>query len=185
MNIFRFLLTAALLIAVALPSLSAQTFKTAVGVRVDNGVNLTVKQHLADKWTLEGILHAPIGAEDVGVTLLAEKYQKILFRGLNLYAGAGAHYYWQNDHCRRDGQITDNVAGLSLIGGAELSIGRLNVSVDLKPELHLIGESAYPFEWPGASVSVRYILAKRERPQPRWKFWKKKEEEDGRKRRRR
>ena len=182
MKNFRLLLAAALLTA-TLPALSAQSYKTAAGVRLDKGFNLTVKQHLVDKWTLEGIVHTPIGTSDVGVTLLGEMHQKIIFRGVNLYAGAGAHYYWNNDHSRREDEITNNVAGLSLIGGAEISLGRLNVSVDLKPELHLIGESAYPFEWPGASVSVRYILAKREKPQPKWKFWKKEREDDRRRRR--
>ena len=183
MKNIRFLLIATLLTAATLPALSGQSYKLAAGVRVDRGVNLTIKQHLANKWALEGILHTPIGVADLGVTLLAEKHQKIIFNGINLYAGAGAHYYRGNDHNRCDGQITENVAGLSLIGGAEVSVGRLNVSVDLKPELHLIGESAYPFDWPGASVSVRYILAKREKPQPKWKFWKK-EKEEGRRNRR-
>jgi hypothetical protein len=47
-----------------------------------------------------------------------------------------------------------------MIGGAELSLGRLNLSIDFKPELHLTGDTTFPFEWTGASVSARYILFK-------------------------
>jgi hypothetical protein len=58
-----------------------------------------------------------------------------------------------------------------LIGGAEVSLGRFNISIDWKPELHL-SEASRPFDWNGAAVSVRYILAKRERKTIKdWKVW--------------
>lgn len=42
-----------------------------------------------------------------------------------------------------------------------MSLGRLDFAVDWKPELHLNGGTDKAFDWTGASVSVRYILAKR------------------------
>jgi hypothetical protein len=152
-----------------------QSYKTAVGIRIDNGINLTAQQHIVNNWTVEGILHTPVGSDELGLTLLAEKHQKILFRGVNLYAGAGGHYYWQSDANRgeRD-EVADNVFGLSFIGGAEISLGRFNLSFDWKPELHLAGDQSHPFEWNGASISVRYILAKRERKKIKdWQVWDK------------
>ncbi len=152
-----------------------QSYKTAAGIRIDNGINFTVQQYITDGWTAEGILHTPLRSDEIGFTLLAEKHQKILFRGINLYAGAGGHYYWQSEANRTEtAEVTDNVFGVSFIGGAELSLGRFNLAFDWKPELHLAGDQTHPFEWTGASVSVRYILAKRERKKiSDWGVWDK------------
>jgi hypothetical protein len=174
MQTARFILPSVVFLALAF-TLPAQSYKTAVGFRVDEGVNLTLQQHLFSDWTVEGILHTSIASRDLGITLLAEKHQKILFRGLNVYFGAGPHYYWKSDANRQENEIADRVAGLSVIGGAELSLGRFNVSVDLKPELHLSGDTVYPLEWNGAAVSVRYVLAKREKAPRKWKVWHKEE----------
>ena len=140
----------------------AQSYKTAAGIRIDNGVQFTAQQYLFDQWTAEGILHSSIGSKNLGLTLLAEKHYKVLFRGLNIYLGAGGHYYWQNEPLQNETEVRENVYGASFIGGAEISLGRFNLAVDWKPELHL-NESAETFGWNGAAVSVRYILAKREK----------------------
>lgn len=150
-----------------------QSYKTAAGIRLDNGINFTVQQHIANGWTAEGILHTPINSDEMGLTLLAEKHQKILFRGVNLYAGGGAHYYWQSSANRTEtGAVKNNVFGLSFIGGAEVTLGRINLAFDWKPELHLAGDQVHPFEWTGGSISVRYIFAKRERKKVKdWAVW--------------
>jgi len=152
-----------------------QSYKTAAGIRLDNGINFTVQQHIVNGWTAEGILHTPLNSDELGLTLLAEKHQKIIFRGLNLYAGAGGHYYWQSAANRTEtDEVKDNVFGLSFIGGAELTLGRINLAFDWKPELHLAGDQVHPFEWTGGSISVRYIFAKRERKKVKdWKVWDK------------
>lgn len=151
----------------------AQSYKTAAGIRIDNGVQLTVQQHIANNWTAEGILHTSVASKNLGLTLLGEKHQKIIFRNTNLYYGAGAHYYWMNEPTRLETEVNNNVYGLSFIGGAEISLGRINVAIDWKPELHL-NESSNVFDWNGASVSVRYIFAKRERRKVKdWKVWDK------------
>jgi hypothetical protein len=153
----------------------SQRYKTAAGVRFDNGFNLTVQQYITNGWTAEGILHTPLMAsKDLGVTLLAEKHRKILFRGTNFYTGAGVHYYWQQNAVRDAEEIHNNVMGLTGIAGLEFSVGRINLAVDWKPELHLSGDQARPFEWNGASVSLRYIIEKRERKKVKdWKIWDK------------
>jgi len=175
MTKIRFFLSIPLFAFVFIPALFSQSYKTAAGVRFDNGFNLTAQQYITNGWTVEGILHTPLFAsKDLGVTLLAEKHRKILFRGTNFYTGAGVHYYWQQNSVREATEIYENVMGISGIAGLEMSLGRLNFSVDWKPELHLTGGQVRPFEWNGASVSVRYIIEKRERKKIRdWKIWNK------------
>ena len=153
----------------------AQRYKTAAGVRFDNGFNLTAQQYITNGWTVEGILHTPlIASKDLGATILAEKHHKIISRGTNFYTGAGIHYYWQQNSARESQIVHDNVMGISGIVGLEVSFGRINLAVDWKPEIHLSGGQAHPFEWNGASVSLRYIIEKRERKKIKdWKFWDK------------
>lgn len=150
-----------------------QSYSTAVGVRFDNGINLTAQQHIINNWTVEGILHTPLRSDELGLTLLAEKHRKILFRGINLYGGAGAHYYWKSAANRSEtDEVAENVFGLSFVGGFEITLGKLNFALDWKPELHLSGDQAFPFEWTGASLSLRYVLFKRERTKIKdWDVW--------------
>jgi hypothetical protein len=141
----------------------AQRYQTAGGIRIDNHVGFTVQQYIKNDWTVEGILHAPFRSDEFGLTLLAEKHHKILFRGFNFYYGAGTHYYIESATSRNSDITSKNVFGLSFIGGAEASVGRFNISADIKPEMHLAGDQVHPFEWTGAAISLRYIFKKRER----------------------
>lgn len=173
MRIIRHLLPAFTLLLLS-SALCAQSYKTAVGVRIDNGVQFTAQQYLFNQWTAEGILHSSIGSQNLGLTLLAERHHKILARGLNVYLGAGGHYYWDNESVTAtEADIPHNVYGLSFIGGAEISLGRFNLALDWKPELHLSG-NGNTFGWNGAALSVRYILAKREKNKIKdWEVWDK------------
>lgn len=139
----------------------SQSYNTAAGIRVERGVGISVQQYITNGWTAEAILHTPIFTEDQGLSILAEKHRKILFRGVNLYYGPGLHYYRQK--ARKDDDPYQSVFGLSGIGGLELSLGRFNIAADIKPELHMSGDMAFPMSWNGAAVSLRYIIDKRER----------------------
>lgn len=168
----RFLI--AIFTLVLATSATAQRYKTAAGIRIENGFNLTVQQYITDGWTAEGILHMPLGTDKMGISVLAEKHKKILFRGINFYTGAGMHFYGINEQTNESVNTTAKVFGLSGIAGGEISLGRLNLSVDWKPELHLSGDQVRPFEWNGAAISARYIIAKRERKKVKdWAFWDK------------
>jgi hypothetical protein len=150
--------------------LSAQSYVTAGGIRIVDGIHLTVQQYIAHGWTAEGIVHTALGANDLGLTLLGEKHHKVVLRNTNIFTGAGFHYYGKNQNGRST-TVGTNVFGASLIGGVEVSIGKVNVSLDWKPELHFTGDSGL-VDWYGAGLSVRYIFLKRERKTIKdWKFW--------------
>lgn len=157
-------------LCLGIPTLaSAQRYKTAFGLRVGDGMSLTLQQHVYKNWTVEGILHSGIGSRDVGLTVLGEKHQRIILRGINLYWGGGLHFY---NHNGTDNIPDEQIAGVSGIAGGEISIGRINVSIDWKPELHFNGSDT--FDWNGAALSVRYIIAKRKRKGiDDWDVWDK------------
>lgn len=64
-----------------------QRYVTAAGFRLGQGFDMTLQQYITNGWTAEGILHTSLGSDELGLTLMAEKHQKILFRGFNVYAG--------------------------------------------------------------------------------------------------
>ena len=161
-----------LMAAVSAHSVLAQSYQTAVGVRLGEGVDFTVQQYLERQWTLEGIVHTSTFSQNLGATVLFEKHRKIIGRNLNVYLGAGAHYYVETPFNRRKSDLlAEQVWGISGIAGLELSVGRLNISADFKPELHLGGDTAFPFAWRPAAISFRYIIEKRDRP--RLRDWEK------------
>ncbi len=160
----------------------SQSYKTAGGIRINKGIDLTVQQFIADGWTAEGILHSSIGSSNLGLTLLAEKHHKVIFRNANFYTGAGLHYYSQNEPINSE-VVSKNVMGISVIGGLEVSIGRINIGFDWKPELHLTGDGK-AFDYYGAALSARYIFFKRERKKVSdWKVWDKFDKKDNKKKR--
>jgi hypothetical protein len=156
-------------------ALFSQTYNRAAGIRVGDGLDLTFKQYLRNNWTAEGIAHTSILSENLGATVVVAKHHKFLVRNFGYYYGIGGHYYARKDRNRVEPtEITNNVAGLTGMVGVELSIHRLNVSLDMRPELHLVGDQSYPAEWNPFAVSVRYIIDKRERRRIRdWKVFDK------------
>lgn len=163
----------ALIALVTIPAFS-QKYKTAAGVRIENGLNLTVQQYITNGWTAEGILHTPAFSDVLGVTVMGEKHHKIIFRGTNFYTGAGMHYYWKKNIGNEVAGANNNIFGVSGVAGLEFTLGRINLAVDWKPELHLAGEATHAFSWNGASISARYIIEKREKKTIKdWKVWDK------------
>lgn len=141
----------------------AQAYKTAAGIRVGSGFHVSVKQHLADRWTGEAILTPNWSPNGPGVTLLGAYNRKVLFRGVGLYYGGGGHYYWDYAPARLEPSDRTQVYGLTLIGGVEMTMKRLNISLDLKPEVHA-GGTKKALSWHGPSVTARYVLVRPPKP---------------------
>ena len=151
-------------------SMSAQGYGTAAGVRIGNGIGITFQQQVALNTTIEGILEREFASSDATLSLLYEKHQNVLTRGLNIYAGGGVYYTWIANDANAIVQ-PKNAFGVSPIAGAELTIGSFNVAFDFKPNIKLTG-SGTVFQMQSA-LSIRYVLAGRYFKDESWKFWKK------------
>ena len=171
----KYILIAIFAAVAATNTIQAQTYNTAAGIRVGDGFDLTFQQYIQNNWTAEGIIHTDILSKNAGLSILAEKHHKVLVRNFGVYYGLGGHYYFKKDQNRTEPvEIVRNAYGLSAIAGAEVSFGRLNFALDMKPEMHLAGDQVHPFEWNPFAVSIRYIIDKRERKKIRdWKVWDK------------
>lgn len=148
-----------ILLILALTShLKAQSYKTAIGLRLTNGYGLSINQLIIpdENVTLEGILQKQNSYnEGVLVSLLIEKHRRIISRNFNFYYGGGANLLFV------DNTEKNNAIGASLITGIELSLGRLNFAADIKPNIYF--SSKVRFFQPQIGISFRYIIAKREK----------------------
>ncbi len=162
-------------------SLSAQSYDTAFGMRLGTDWGLTVKQRIAKKTTLEGILQTSLQREEALFTLLGTQHMPFITRRLNIYAGGGLHKGWGALDTNAEGDAYENPFGLTFIGGLELSLGRLNLTYDIKPAINLRGGEKTVYTQTG--ISLRYVILKRnwlkkkrrrnrrKREGINWRFW--------------
>jgi hypothetical protein len=159
------------------PPISAQGYGIAAGVRVGSGFGISYQHQIAHNTTLEGILlrSGSLTVSDATVSVLYESHKNVLTKGLNIYAGGGVYYTLLQDRANLITQPT-NPFGISPIAGAELTIGKFNVSIDFKPNIKLAGGGGASdikvFDMQSA-FSVRYVLAGRFYKNDEWMFWKK------------
>lgn len=151
--------------------LAAQSYNTALGLRLGSDWGITAQQRIADHTTIEGILQSSFARKEVVLSLLAEQHYKIISRRFNIYVGGGLHKGWLTD----DKMEAKDPFGISLIGGLEFTMGRINLSYDFKPAINLIGGESWIYFHQG--LSARYVIIKREsavRNRLRdinWRFW--------------
>lgn len=166
-------------------SVTAQSYNTAVGMRLGTDWGLTVQQRVAKKTTIELLLQSSLQREETLITLMGEQHFPILTRRLNIYYGGGLHKGWINES-NDQAQPYKDPFGLTFIGGLEFSLGRLNISYDFKPAINISGGEDRFYTQTG--ISLRYIIIKRhtnifgkdkqkksrrQREGFNWRFWEK------------
>ena len=147
-------------ILLLLPALlAAQSYNTALGLRLGTDWGFTAQQRVGKTTTIEGIVPSSLQREEALVTLLGEQHYPLLSRRLNVYAGGGLHKGWLNASDKDSGEAYKNPFGLTGIVGIELSLGTFNISYDFKPAINLVGGQNTVYTQ--TAVSLRYVVAKR------------------------
>ena len=135
----------------------SQKYVTAAGLRLGTDWGITLQQRLGRHLTLEGIAQSSLQREELLLTGLLRRHLPILGRRLNLYYGAGLHKGWLSAPAATEaGPAPADPFGVTLVGGAELTIGRLNISYDFKPAINIDGGARRFYSQSG--LSVRYVL---------------------------
>ncbi|MEO1261629.1 MAG: hypothetical protein AAFZ15_22685 [Bacteroidota bacterium] len=140
-------------------TVQAQFYMTAGGLRAGTDWGLTVQQRITKNMTIEGIVQSSLQREEVLLTALAERHYALGYRGLNIYTGAGLHKGFVTQRQNTELEPTNNYKdpmGVTFIGGAELTLGRINISYDFKPAINLTGGEKRFYTQSG--VSLRYVL---------------------------
>jgi hypothetical protein len=141
-------------------SSTAQDYTTGIGVRGGFSNGLTIKHFISERAAIEGIISSRW--KGFNLTGLYEIHQQAFdVEHLNWYYGAGGHIgFWKG----RDVSWGDNrdddytVIGIDGILGIEYNFQEIpiNISLDWKPTMNIIGYSGF---WgDGGAFSVRYIF---------------------------
>jgi hypothetical protein len=137
----------------------AQDYSTGIGLRGGPWAGLTVKHFLNEKVAVEGLFDSRW--QGFNLTGLYEIHNRAFNTDrLNWYYGAGAHIGFYDSKHKEWG---DNTGSYSIIGidgilGLEYNFKKIpiNLSVDWKPTLNIVGYSGF---WgDGGAFSIRYIF---------------------------
>lgn len=143
----RYTILFSLIFLLGITQLDAQAYRTSVGARFDdNATGFSIAQKVGRKVTLEGIWLRDDFEFQQGY-LLAKRHFGFARRRFNFYVGGGVHAGFDPEYV--------GFTGYDLIGGAELTLWRLTVAADVKPEWDF-GSNQYIGLNP--SVSVRFAL---------------------------
>jgi hypothetical protein len=153
----RFVIT--LMIGLSMASLGrAQEYKTGIGIRAGFSSGLTIKHFLSRKAAFEGLITTRWQGFDL--TGLYEVHGKAFNADhLNWYYGGGAHIgFYNGDHAYWGNNGTSyTVIGIDGILGLEYTFEEIpiNIGIDWKPALNIIGYSGF---WSEGALSVRYVF---------------------------
>ncbi|NJL74460.1 MAG: hypothetical protein HC892_04865 [Saprospiraceae bacterium] len=136
---------------------NAQGYDSAFGLRLGTEWGLTFQQRIAKRTTLEAIIQSSFRQDETTITLLGEQHYPILMRNFNVYLGGGLHKGWVTSGSESD---YSDPFGVTLIGGAEIALGKLNLSWDFKPSINVVGGDSPIYAHTG--ISLRYVIDKRE-----------------------
>ncbi len=162
----RILILAGLIAIVS--DVNAQRYRTAAGARLGSNFGLSVQQKVFKQATIEGIFQAPLrNTDDAKITILYEEHKKLIGKRLNFYYGAGFHTGWSAS------TEDANPSGVTVIAGIEMSMDRLNLSLDYKPAINAF--SGVRFFESQSALTLRYIIVKQKKKKFNWKFWEKKD----------
>lgn len=154
----KILLTLIVMLGIGL-SAQAQDYSTGIGFRGGLANGVTIKHFIGNTTALEGILLTRWSG--FSVTGLYELHKQDAFGvdRLNWYYGAGAHLGLYDGANTTWGDNQNYVIiGIDGILGIEYNFEEIpiNISVDWKPALNLIGYSGFWAD--GGALSIRYIF---------------------------
>ncbi len=144
---------------ITLGTIQAQSYIDAGGVRIGSGeFGFTYKRLIDNRWTIEGIGAQSINDrnKDLTLAILAENHLPLISRRLNLYYGLGLQS--QIIGVSTDPNLKNGI-GAAGIAGLDFTVGRLNLSYDIKPAFYFFGgRTNFDSQ---VALSLRYVFTKR------------------------
>nr|MBI1232254.1 hypothetical protein [Cytophagales bacterium] len=154
---------------------SAQSYGTAAGLRLGNSqdfrtLGLTAKQRLVKGITAEAIVQSDFTYNTTAHVLLA-RHRPFISRRFNYFYGGGisAGMVTSQERVPESAQLITTYGnpalGVDFILGVEMTLLKLNVSLDYKPNINLIG--IRPWYGGQVGISVRPVFVKGKEQQKR------------------
>lgn len=162
----KLILASLMLLALSMHSTAQRGYSrsggTSAGLRLGPDAGITLKHHTGEV-AYEGILHLNNWFQ--GVTVLYHFFHKPItseLPGLDWYAGAGGHIWnYRTTYRVRPGWIEDGSGtgiGVDFAIGAQYNFpgAPINLSLDWKPALNIIGGAGFAYSSAGLSVRYRW-----------------------------
>ena len=138
-----------------------QDYETAIGIRINGGAGVTLRHDLGNSKSMEGILYTRWGG--IGLTgLFQVNYPVFSEPGFRAYFGIGGNIgVFDAD---KGPWFDENATGSDVVAGIDGQLGLeytfkdfpLNLSIDWKPTVYLLGEQdIYAGD---VGISIRYVL---------------------------
>lgn len=144
-----------LLIVATATQIEGQSYITAVGLRMGSDFGVTIQQRIISRFTVEGIVSTRAATDETTGTVLLEMHKPLISKRVNFYMGGGFHNRWLSTP--EGNQLA--LRGVTAVAGAEMTLGRFNISWDFKPLYHLNAtQHAYESE---TAISLRYVFIKK------------------------
>jgi hypothetical protein len=155
-------LTLFCLLLLSFRSVNAQhDYETAIGIRINGGAGVTLRHDLGNSKSMEGILYMRWGGIDL-TGLFQVNYPVFKEPGFRAYFGIGGNVgVFDSD---KGPWFDEDDDGSQVVAGVDGQIGLeytfknfpLNLSIDWKPTVYLLGEQdIYAGD---VGLSVRYVL---------------------------
>ena len=136
-------------------SIKGQSYVTAAGIRMGSVFGVSLQQKIMNKTTIQGLISSSAARSETTATILIQNHQPLISKRFNFFLGGGLHQKW-TDSVEEQRSVR---RGITAIAGAEMTLGRFNLSWDYQPLFHLDGE-ANAFQ-NGTAVSLRYVFIKK------------------------
>lgn len=132
----------------------SQSYFTAGGARIGTDWGITIQQKVLKNTTIEGIFQSSLFREEMMLNLIAEQHFPLITKRLNFYFGLG----WHQGFVTSANPTYNSPYGITLIGGAEVTLARFVLSYDFKPAFNLYGGENSWYSQSG--LSLRYVIIK-------------------------
>jgi hypothetical protein len=144
-------------------SLSAQDYKTALGVRLSSAAasvnnSISIKQFITDKMAIEGLFSF---GDPLAFGVLFELHKPLAASGLRYYYGAGGYLsFVKTTNTATQKTKTDPNFGAQGVIGLDYKFSNvpLNLSLDWKPELNIVSD--INFEPAAIGFTARFTFGK-------------------------
>ncbi len=142
-------------------SLSAQSYNTAIGIRFGDDLKFSVSQRILNHTTLEANLSDGLFSDHKYASLTLKKHHSLLTRRLNFFVGGG--YYGQSliNDSKEVPDFDFNNHGVIATMGFELTLGRMNLSIDYSPQYALAKDYTGRKLTADSALSFKYVIWKR------------------------
>ncbi len=144
-----------------LSSLTAQSYNTSIGLRFGDDLKFAISQRILNHTTVEVNLSDGLFSEHKYASIAVKKHRPLITRRLNFFMGGG---YYGQALIKENEEVPDfsyNNHGLLGTFGFELTVGRINLSLDYNPQYALAKEYTGRKLTADSALSIKYVIWKR------------------------